>query len=125
MIEFKVRPVSRFVVTRYEVESNGGSSGVLGEFSSHRKALDVAHAMADYEGGTFVHTNNLNDAPTLLRNIAEEVGLMIPVKRGLVFIELENGGMLAYGLGAEMGDIDELIEKGVEQINSPSELDSK
>jgi hypothetical protein len=122
MIEFKVRPVSRFVVTRYESDGNSGSCGTLGEFDSNRVAIDVAHSMAAYEGGEYVHVNHLEDAPSLLRNIAGDVSQMIPVKRGLVFIELENGNMLAYGLGKEVGDIDELIQKGVEQINTPCEL---
>jgi hypothetical protein len=123
MIEFKVRPVSRFVVTRYESEGKAASSSIVGEFDNHRSALDVAHAIAQCEGGEFVYSNNLEDAPAMLRHIAEEVGMMIPVKRGLVFIELENGGMLAYGLGKEVGDIDELVEKGVEQINTLATLE--
>lgn len=124
MIEFKVRPVSRFIVTRYEADGKSASCGTVGEFDSHRKALDVAHAMAAYEGGEFAPVNHLEDVPALLRNIAEETSQMIPVKRGLVFIELENGGMLAYGLGKEVGDIDELVQKGVEQINSVAEIDA-
>jgi hypothetical protein len=121
MIEYQVRPVSRFIVTKYENDGASSSSGVVGEFDSHRRALDVAHAVAAYDGGEFVHTNHLGDAPALLRNIADQVSQMIPVKRGLVFIELENGGMLAYGLGKEIGDIGELVEKGVEEINALAE----
>jgi hypothetical protein len=56
--EYRVRMVSRYVVTRYcfpYVSDDGthgstGSSEVIGEFASEQRAFDVAHAMAASDG---------------------------------------------------------------------------
>jgi len=48
-IEYKVRPVTRYVVTRYESDGQSGSCGTIGEFDNERKAKDVARALASEE----------------------------------------------------------------------------
>ena len=53
-IEYRVRPVTRFVVTRWESEehgdgtSSGGCSG-LGEFDSEETAYQVGYSLAKVE----------------------------------------------------------------------------
>lgn len=45
-IEYKVRPITRFIITRYEQEGNGASSIQVGEFVSEDGAALVAKALA-------------------------------------------------------------------------------
>lgn len=47
LIEYKVRPVTRYVVTRFE--SDGGSSTQRGEFDSAQVAHEVAYALCKTE----------------------------------------------------------------------------
>jgi hypothetical protein len=121
MIEFKVRPVSRYNVTKYESDDSGnGSCETIGEFQNLKKAENVALAMSNaYEGSilNFGDIESLGNFPCTLRNIANEAENMIRPKRGLVFIELENGNVFAYGLGKEVGDVEELTQKGIKAIN--------
>lgn len=50
-IEFVVRPVTRYIVTRYSKLGNSGNSENCGEFDNVRKANCVAAALAkDYSG---------------------------------------------------------------------------
>lgn len=55
LIEYKVRPIARFVVTRFEQEDDGqgtaaaGRSQMLGEYESHDTAYEVAYALAKTE----------------------------------------------------------------------------
>lgn len=46
LIEYKVRPVTRYVVTRYEGSANAGSCVERGTFSSQEVAHEVAYALA-------------------------------------------------------------------------------
>lgn len=46
MIEYKVRPVTRYVVTRYEGSKDAGSCVERGTFSSQEVAHEVAYALA-------------------------------------------------------------------------------
>jgi hypothetical protein len=61
--EYRVRPVVRYVVTRYchpyehsdGPTGNGGGSTVVGEFPNEQQAFDVANALAKndaYAGAT-------------------------------------------------------------------------
>lgn len=43
--EYQVRPVTRYVVTRYRTEEKGAASSVVGEFQSGDAADSVADAM--------------------------------------------------------------------------------
>lgn len=45
-IEYRVRPVTRFVVTRYESLNGHGASEVKGLFDSDQLAFDSAYAQA-------------------------------------------------------------------------------
>lgn len=51
LIEYKVRPVTRYVVTRFERTGESGSSGQQGEFDNAGTAFAVAYALcrADHE----------------------------------------------------------------------------
>lgn len=46
VIEYKVRPVTRYIVTRFEDEDNLGSSTSCGEFDQEEAALRVGFALA-------------------------------------------------------------------------------
>jgi len=49
-IEYKVRKIERFIVTRFEQDDDGGAgSTAIGEYSSERAAYDVAYACAKVE----------------------------------------------------------------------------
>jgi hypothetical protein len=57
--EYRIRPVVRYVVTRYchpymsedRTQRSLGGSEVIAEFPSEDRALDVARAMAKHEEG--------------------------------------------------------------------------
>lgn len=119
MIEFRVRPVSRYNVTKYEKEENAGSSTSIGEFPNLKMAEDVALSLAHFHEGSVINCGDiesLGDIPCTLRNIANDAEKLDTPKRGLVFIELENGNVIAYGLGKEVGNVDELAAKGLQRI---------
>lgn len=50
-IEYRVRPVTRYVVTRYHEAADGrtGGSEVKGEYDNHDMAYEVAYALAKHE----------------------------------------------------------------------------
>lgn len=53
-LDFKVRPVTRYIVTRYEVKGNGTNHGsvgsiTLGEFDNLNVAYEVGYALAKAE----------------------------------------------------------------------------
>jgi hypothetical protein len=58
-IEYKVRPVTRWVVTRYQAGESSddgrmccaGRSETRGEFDNEQKAYDVGYALAKLEAG--------------------------------------------------------------------------
>jgi hypothetical protein len=55
-IEYRVRPVTRYIVTRYEQQRDGsgstcGASDFKGEFDTHGTAYAVAYALAKEEHG--------------------------------------------------------------------------
>jgi hypothetical protein len=45
-IEYKVRPVTRYIVTKYEESDNGGSCSQQGEYNNGESAYLVAYALA-------------------------------------------------------------------------------
>lgn len=46
IIEYKIRPVTRYIVTRFEGEGNAGSSTSCGQFDQEEAALRVGFALA-------------------------------------------------------------------------------
>lgn len=51
--EYQVRPVTRYIVTRYATDADNASSSLVGEFDSGQQADQVADAMVakDKAGG--------------------------------------------------------------------------
>lgn len=45
-IEYRVRPVTRYIVTRFETGEDCGGVEQCGEFANEDLAYDVAHALA-------------------------------------------------------------------------------
>ena len=49
-VEYRVRPVDRFVVTRWHQSENGsGAIETLGEYANHEMAYNVAYALCKAE----------------------------------------------------------------------------
>jgi hypothetical protein len=48
-LEYRVRPVTRYVVTRFHQSGNGSGCEARGEFDSHKAAYDVAYALCKLE----------------------------------------------------------------------------
>jgi hypothetical protein len=48
-IEYRVRPVTRYVVTRYEEHETVGNCGQMGEFDNERVAYEVGYALCKAE----------------------------------------------------------------------------
>jgi hypothetical protein len=116
--EYRVRPVSRYIVTKYVSESDpetgSGSQGssLIGEFPNRHVATDVAHAFAgahDHVSGVNQNILPNHDIPALLRNIAEDASEM---QRGIVVLIDKDGKPLVYGLGSLIGDPNEMLEAG-------------
>jgi hypothetical protein len=112
-VQFRVRPVSRYVVTRYAKEGPVAGSSVIGEFPSQAGARVVAHAMAGAEGGVCENILPAHDVPAMLRNIAEQAE---DVQRGFVVLMHQDGTTSAYGLGAKVGDPVELLDAGIAEL---------
>jgi hypothetical protein len=49
MIQYQVRPITRYVVTRYEENGKGGACETRGEYDNHNLAYEVAYAMCKLE----------------------------------------------------------------------------
>lgn len=49
MIEYRVRPITRYVVTRFESGENSVGSSTRGEYDNERTAYDVAYALCKAE----------------------------------------------------------------------------
>lgn len=45
-VEFRVRPVTRFVITRYERDGMAAASRMCGEYESEDLAYDIGYALA-------------------------------------------------------------------------------
>jgi hypothetical protein len=48
-IEYRVRPVTRYVVTRYEASGNGAGVRTLGEYDNQMVAQEVGYALCKAE----------------------------------------------------------------------------
>jgi hypothetical protein len=75
MVEYRVRPVTRWVITRYESSNSGASLETVCEINALGVAEEVGRALAASESGVF-HSygpNDLEDIPLLLRRIAGQV----------------------------------------------------
>lgn len=48
-IEYRVRPVTRYIVTRHEAGTHGGSCSVLGEWDNQVVAQEVGYALCKAE----------------------------------------------------------------------------
>jgi len=113
MIEFKVRPVGRYIVTRYEapdgVPVGTEGSRIMGEFPNHSAAEVVATALAQSEPGATVTSNILpSNAPAadILRNIADQYASPGQVETGLVVLLGHDGETSVFGLGASGPQVD-------------------
>jgi hypothetical protein len=48
-VEYKVREVKRYIITRFEQEGKNGSSSTRGEYDNFDTAYNVAYALAKLE----------------------------------------------------------------------------
>lgn len=49
LIEYRVRPVTRYIVTRFESNERGQGSEAYGEFDNHDTAYSVSYSLAKAE----------------------------------------------------------------------------
>jgi hypothetical protein len=49
LVEYRVRPVTRFIVTRYEEDGRGAGSAPIGEYANEDTAYAVGYAMCKQE----------------------------------------------------------------------------
>lgn len=113
MIEYKVRPVSRYIVTRYESTDNSASLSTIGEFPNRQLARDVARAFA---GNHADYSENIlpeHDILAMLQNIAEEAH---NAKRGIVVLIGESGDVEVFGVGQSVGDPNEILAAGAARL---------
>lgn len=52
--EFNVRPVTRYIVTRYQSDGDDGACSGCGEFANMHDAVQVALSLTAYNGATYV-----------------------------------------------------------------------
>lgn len=67
-IEYRVRPVTRYIITRYESTENVGSVGTVGEFTNVRSANRICEALAATEGGATAFPAPLHDSSCAVHN---------------------------------------------------------
>lgn len=48
-IEYRLRPVTRYVITRYEIDEKLGGIRTVGEYCTHDTAFEVAYALCRAE----------------------------------------------------------------------------
>lgn len=70
-IEYRVKPVVRYVVTRYKRSANSGSCGAVGDFANREIASQIAEALAQKDGGQVVPSPGHGSAIVQLRISAE------------------------------------------------------
>lgn len=52
--QFNVRPVTRYIVTRYQQDGQSGSCSECGEFSNQAQAVTVGQSLAAYNGAEYI-----------------------------------------------------------------------
>lgn len=87
-IEYRVRPVTRYIVTRFEAGENCGSSSQHGEFDNPEVAYQVGYALCKAEH------DRLGYLPGDERIRYPEDPRLLGVQRGVV-------GALSTGLGGQ------------------------
>lgn len=53
VIEYRVRPVTRYIITKHTTGENYGGCESMGQFDHERSAIKVAAALAKNDGGIF------------------------------------------------------------------------
>ena len=111
MIEYKVRPVTKWVVTRFERSDKGASCGPICEVSGQASAESLAQALAEKDGGSFkaVDPEDLADIPLLLRRIAEQVESG-QLRAGVGVLSLRAVGQrrpVVFGFGSKVNAVSE------------------
>lgn len=117
IVEYKVRPVGRYVVTRFTSDDENRSAGIetIGEFASQAGAEEIASALA----GKAVRALTLPEGniPAMLRNIAESVESgEAMADRGVVALVCSRGKASVFGLGATVGDPYEILTLAGESL---------
>ncbi len=111
--EYKIRPVSRFVVTEYREFPNGKGT-VVAEVDTRVQATKIVEAFTGESNHSAWNILPEHDVPSMLRNIAEDAAQW--TKRGIVVLMQENDTTLVFGLGAKVGDPDEILAAGHSQL---------
>lgn len=64
IVEYRVRPVTRFIITRYHKDDHGAASEPIGFFESAWSANMVAKALHGGEPGSLCFLTDHPDQPT-------------------------------------------------------------
>lgn len=108
MIEYRARPVTRWVITRHEDEGRQGSLTTICEVSSLSAAQGVGEALASREGASFVSygPTDLGDIPLLLRRIAGQVeGGSLKADIGVLTLRAKGQSRpMVFGFGLSIKD---------------------
>lgn len=68
-IEYRVRPVTRYIITRYESSERVGSVGTVGEFPNVSTANRICEALAATESGATAFTAPSHDSDCAVHNM--------------------------------------------------------
>jgi hypothetical protein len=78
-IEYRIKPVTRYVVTCHKQSESSGSCGPVGEFQNSKTALQIAEALAQKDGGTLITSPEYNAAIAQLIISAETCESNAPI----------------------------------------------
>lgn len=121
--EYKIRPVERYIVTKYvppvPQPPEGGvsvtGSTTIAEVETRMQAEAIVKAFTG-ENNPHSAWNILpaHDVPSMLRNIASDEARW--TKRGVVVLIQHDGQVVTFGLGAKVGDPHEILKLGRGQL---------
>lgn len=121
LTEYKIRPKLRYVVTRYipmPCAEAGAGSSVIAEVDTREQAESIVKAFTG-ESSSHSAWNILpkQDVQALLCNIAADEGRF--TRRGMVVLIQNDGQVIAFGLGAKLGDPDAILDLGKGALKEP------
>lgn len=114
--QYRIRPVSRYVVTTY---TEKGGSHVIAELPTRVAATKLVQGLTKSDEPDRAWYNvPMTDLPVVLRNIAEDAESFDDVHtRGAVVLWREDGAAAVYGLGSVIGDPHEVLDRGHAELD--------
>jgi len=113
-VEYRVRPVGRYVVTRHTSDENSGSLETLGEFQRQATAEEVASALAGQP--VYAVVLPAQDIPAQLRNIASSFEAGEFAYEAGMLVLCRGKKTAVFGLGATVEDPFGMLEAGRKEL---------